>query len=334
MILAEERKEERKLTSEQSTKIQILRGLAIIAVVFIHNTPVGLTQIWCRPFMNFSVGLFLFLSGLLSDAEHWNPVKRIIKMAIPYFIWTLVYVAIANITSPSNIPIAYIKALITANSAAVMYYIFVYCQFTLLIPLIDKLARSKVFLLGFLIAPIEIIIMRYFPLYTGFTLNKYISYIKNVSCLGWFTYFYIGYLIGNRLLKVNISTIKLTLIWTVSIALQIGEGYLQFSAGELNCGTQLKLTSILSGTLFSLLAYKYIMTDKCPYKFKTLKILGDNSFGIYFSHLAVMTVLSHLPYYPQYIVFPFNAVIAVFITLMCVEIGKKILGKYAKYLAL
>lgn len=145
MILAEERKEERKLTSEQSTKIQILRGLAIIAVVFIHNTPVGLTQIWCRPFMNFSVGLFLFLSGLLSDAKHWNPVKRIIKMAIPYFIWTLVYVAIANITGPSNIPIAYIKALITANSAAVMYYIFVYCQFTLLIPLIDKLARSKVF---------------------------------------------------------------------------------------------------------------------------------------------------------------------------------------------
>lgn len=319
---------------KQSAKIQVLRGLAIIAVVFIHNTPNGLTQIWGRPFMNFSVGLFLFLSGLLSCAEHWNPVKRITKIAIPYFIWTLVYVIIANITSPAHIPVAYIKALVLANSAAVMYYVFVYCQFTLLIPLIDRLARSKVFYLGFIIAPIEIIVVRYVPLYTGFTLNKYISCIKSVSCLGWFTYFYIGYLIGNKLLRINTSTIKLALIWAFSILLQIGEGYLQFSVGELNCGTQLKLTSILSGTLFALLAYKYIMSDKSPCKVKSLRILGDNSFGIYFSHLAVMAVLSHLPYYSQYIIFPFNAIITIFITLLCVIIGKKILGKYAKYLAL
>lgn len=30
-----------KLTAKQSRDIQILRGLAIIAVVFIHNTPGG-----------------------------------------------------------------------------------------------------------------------------------------------------------------------------------------------------------------------------------------------------------------------------------------------------
>jgi len=57
-----------KLTSEQSKKIQYLRGLAIIAVVFIHNTPTGLAQVFCRPFLNFSVGLFLFLSGMLSNS--------------------------------------------------------------------------------------------------------------------------------------------------------------------------------------------------------------------------------------------------------------------------
>lgn len=321
-------------TKEQSEKIQVLRGLAIIAVVFIHSTPNGLTQVWGRPFMNFSVGLFLFLSGLLSCAEHWNPVKRIIKVAIPYLIWTLIYVIFANINSPAHIPAAYIKSLFFANSAAVMYYVFVYCQFTLLIPLIDKLAHSKVFYLGFIIAPIEIIIVRYIPLYMGFTLSKYILYMKRVSCLGWFTYFYIGYLIGNKRLRIKNSTVELVLIWMFSILLQIGEGYLQFSFGELNCGTQLKLTSILSGTLFALLAYKYIISDIFPDRVRFLRVLGDNSFGIYFSHLAVMTVFVHIPYYSQYVVFPFNAIVTIVITLLCVKIGKKILGKYAKYLAL
>lgn len=49
-----------KITKEMSHKIQILRGGAIIAVVLIHNTPVGILQVLCRPFFNFAVGLFLF----------------------------------------------------------------------------------------------------------------------------------------------------------------------------------------------------------------------------------------------------------------------------------
>lgn len=49
-----------EMTSDKSYKIQMLRGLAIIAVVFIHNTPSGLAQVYFRTFLNFSVGLFLF----------------------------------------------------------------------------------------------------------------------------------------------------------------------------------------------------------------------------------------------------------------------------------
>ena len=291
-------------------------------------------QVWGRPFMNFCVGLFLFLSGMLSCAEYWNPVKRITKVLIPYCIWTFVYILLANISHPLHIPVAYAKALILANSAAVMYYIFVYCQFTLLIPFIDKLARSNVFYLGFIIAPVELIVMHYVPLYMGFTLDKYVLCIRGISCLGWFTYFYLGYLIGNKLLKINISTATLGIMWIVSIILQIGEGYLLFSMGEINCGTQLKLTAILSGMLFTMLAYKYIIDYKFTYNIKILKVLGDASFGIYFSHLAVMAMLHHFPYYSQYIGFPLNVLMTIVITLFCVKLGKKVFGKYAKYMAI
>ena len=58
------------INDNKSAKIQALRGLAIIAVVFIHTTPGGMAQVVCRPFLNIAVGLFLFLSGMLSDAKN------------------------------------------------------------------------------------------------------------------------------------------------------------------------------------------------------------------------------------------------------------------------
>ena len=67
-----------KLTAKQSNNVQILRGLAILAVVFIHNTPSGIAQVYFRPFLNFSVGLFLFFSGMLSNVNNWNHRKRIL----------------------------------------------------------------------------------------------------------------------------------------------------------------------------------------------------------------------------------------------------------------
>ena len=135
-----------------------------------------------------------------------------------------------------------------------MYYIFVYCEFTLLIPLLDKLAKSKYRYWGFVIAPVEIVVMHLTPLLLGIGLNKYINAIMSVSCLGWFTYFYLGYMMGNKLIKINWSVNKLLLIWALSIVLQIGEGYWYLYLGEANCGTQIKLSSIISGSLFAIIA--------------------------------------------------------------------------------
>lgn len=72
-----------KLTKEESHKVQIIRGLAIIAVVCIHNTPSGMAQVLWRPFLNFAVAIFLFISGMLSNAQKWSPAYRIKKIIIP-----------------------------------------------------------------------------------------------------------------------------------------------------------------------------------------------------------------------------------------------------------
>lgn len=321
------------LSAKTCNKIQVLRGLAIISVVIIHNTPRGMAQVWCRPFINFSVGLFLFLSGMLSNAEKWCPKKRLVKVLIPYLIWTFVYVVANNYKNISGVPLAYIKNVITANSAGIMYYIFVYCELTLLIPAIDKLSKSKIKWVGFIISPIEIILMRLLPLALGYKLNIYMATIIHISCVGWFIYFYLGYLIGNRRIVIKVPTIKLIILWVIAIVLQVLEGYWYLSMGELNCGIQLKLSAIATDVVFMLLTYKYIISENVPSS-KCLKFLGDKSFGIYFSHLAVMAVLEKIPYYNAIAIYPLNAVITILVNLVCMFIGGKILGKYAKWLAL
>ena len=52
--------------------LQALRGLAISAVVLIHCLPQCAASVAIRPFLNFSVALFLFLSGVLTDERKFN----------------------------------------------------------------------------------------------------------------------------------------------------------------------------------------------------------------------------------------------------------------------
>ena len=320
------------INDNKSAKIQALRGLAIIAVVFIHTTPGGIAQVVCRPFLNIAVGLFLFLSGMLSDVKKWKPLKRLSKILIPYAIWTFVYNLTLSYKFPDWIFRNYLYYLIFGNSAAIMYYVFVYCEFTLLIPLIDKLARSRYKYLGFIISPIEIICIRLIPIVFGIQVNKYISTIAELSCLGWFTYFYLGYLLGNNYVHVKAKTRTIIDLWAISIILQMLEGCWYLLMGIANCGTQLKLSAVLSGSLFCIMAFRYVESDYSR-KPTLLVTLGNYSFGIYFSHLFIKKLLSVIPGYTDHVFYPLSAIILVMISLVVVMAGHKILGRFAKYIA-
>lgn len=294
----------------------------------IHTTPSGEWQVFCRPFINFSVATFLFLSGYLTKTENDNWYhfykKRITRVIIPYIIWTILYTSL-SILSTGNV-LMILKNLITAQAAATMYYIFVYIQFVLLTPLLALLAKSQYRHLGWLVAPISTIIFKYYSLLTGITPNEYISLFWSDSCLGWFTYYYLGLLLGNHIIKPNYSLKNLILLYLISIVLQMAEGYGWLLLGEANCGTQLKLTSFLTSTLFLLIVYKILNTPNFDIKNKFFRSLGDYSFGIYLCHIMVMWVLSRIPYY-NHIPFPLTSAIVILISLGCCALGSKICGK-------
>ena len=137
--------------TDRNNLIQIFRALSIISVVMIHTTPLGEYQAFCRPFINFSVATFLFLSGYLTKTENndWGSfcIKRITRVLIPYIIWTIIYTLPSILSGTENI-LQIAKNLVTARAAATLYYIFVYIQFVLITPFLAKMAKSQYRYLG------------------------------------------------------------------------------------------------------------------------------------------------------------------------------------------
>lgn len=139
-----------KPSETQSMQIQILRGLAIIAVVLTHTLPTpGFSHVLFRPFINFAVGLFLFLSGCLTPLERFYPTKadsnhgksmasnifafyrkRLGRVIPPYLLWSLVYTVYHGRYAD------FLPRLLTGRCCGIYYFIIVYVQLTLLTPLL------------------------------------------------------------------------------------------------------------------------------------------------------------------------------------------------------
>lgn len=174
----------------KNPKVQILRAVAIIAVVMVHTCPVGEMQAFVRPFVNFGVATFLFLSGYLTnvskiETKHFYK-KRILRVFIPYVIWSFLYTTVGLLGNGDGFDVKkYIINFVTAGGAPTLYYIFVYIQFVLLTPLLEKMIHKNWWWIGLLISPLALAI-NYYLLFSGATPNVYVSAIWKVCCLGWF----------------------------------------------------------------------------------------------------------------------------------------------------
>ncbi len=314
--------------------IQIFRAIAIIAVVMIHTTPAGQWQVFCKPFINFAVATFIFLSGYLTktDNDNWLKfyIRRITRVLVPYIIWTVIY-SIPDIRSAG--PSALVKNLLCANATTTLYYIFVYIQFVLLTPLLGKLAKSPYMHLGWLIAPLSVILFKYIPVFGDIQLGKHIELFWNDACLGWFTFYYLGLVLGNRIIDRQFNIRNLAVLYCASLLLQMAEGYLWFTVDPAGCGSQLNLTSILSSTIFMLIIYCVLERrasrgnrgSNKP-KSRLLCSIGDYSFGIYLVHMIFLKGLEPLVFYSA-IPYPITSLIVLSVSFIFCYACTAVMGK-------
>ncbi len=124
-------------------------------------------------------------------------------------------------------------------------------------------------------------------------------------------------------------------LYFITIIIQTFEAYLWCILGDLDCGNQLKLSSLLTSSIFLLIIYTYINSDTFKGNCKLLLLIGNYSFSIYISHCMIILLLNKVLPFWKSISFGINSLIVLIITLLCVIIGKKIFGeRISKYLGL
>ena len=309
----------------RNQKIQILRAIAICAVVICHSYPFRFRGVFIRTFVNFAVPLFYFLSGYLTKLEYdnWGRFwrKRIRRIFIPYAFWSVIWTVISHDYDH------FFFKLLTGKTLYPYYFVFVYCQFTLLTPLMARLAKSKYRWMGWLIQPLAI----YLRKYCGW--EQYVPFYEMFSFFG---AYYLGLVLGNRLLRWNYGYKKTGALCIAAFILSALEGVYWYRAGNFDLATNtLNLTNYLYSMACLLLAYQFLTDDGIVIRDtafnRALITLGDCSFGIFLIHAFVLMIMQKLSIY-YCLVFPLNSAVAVLISWLCVICGRKILGeKYGKY---
>lgn len=290
--------------SERVEYFDVLRGLAIIGVVAIHSSGSGLqfgadsvnfnfTVAW-RNFLNFSVPLFLAISGYFlakksnrSKAEHFLFLqKQIPRVYIPLVIWSSVWLVFAVVQNRS---VAYEAVkLLTFQSSGPYYFIALIIQFYLFLPLFKKLANMQGLIISVLISLATTLVIFYFRYYTEVSLPLVI-YAGNF--ITWQMFFVLGLYLGLTG-EVKMKNKHLVSIVSIFYLLSCAESYFLYFLFDqaADAVTAVKTSSFLYSFFLIMLLFK----NHDLIKSELLKRMGEVSFGIYLIHMFSLMAMSKI----------------------------------------
>ena len=311
---------------EKDDYFQYLRSIAIIAVIVIHSLPEANNIVIVRQFVNFCVAVFIFLSGYLTNINSNNVggfyKKRIVRVVIPYFLWSFVYIIIDGNFEVLSI----IKKLITGQACGPFYYIIVYIQFILLAPICIKFIKNSRFRYLGIITPVTVSILSILNLLKYPIPFPYNSIIFPV----WFIFYYYGMQVRYYNLETKIKrNLNINIIlYILCVVLSIFEGIIWNSFGDYSMAiSQIKLSSILTSLCFINMVIG--VKDKVKINSPILKKIGDYSFGIYLIHLIFIRIFKDI--------IPGYTLITILLVICCcyitIDISYKVFGsKVCRYL--
>lgn len=316
---------------ERNHSIDLLRSLAILAVLIVHVAgfyvdKLGGTSIsnwWFAhgvdSALRFCVPVFVMISGvlLLWREESYGIFikKRLTRVLLPYIIWNTCYVIVTNIYTPMSIAQIFQDLIFWGSSIYwfVFMIVWLYCFIPIINPWIRKAKREDLYfflLLWSITSNIQIFLpqvsfgwdFRYFSGFLGYAILWYVLSQSNITKTYLFPLFYcLGFMI--------------TLIGTyfsVSFYWSMNQFYDYTSFGVI------LLSSWIFGTIWTTFRDREI-----PRIFSNI---SSWSYGIYLVHPFWLSVMIFMPWthYPAWYIVPWVSIFIFIMSVLTLIIAKKI----------
>lgn len=282
--------------------IDILRVLAILAVVFIHTTTRTLEAtsfdlihfpftLFLNQVFRFAVPLFFLISGFVLELNfpfHLNFFRylqrRLNRILIPYIFWSFIYYFF--VYTKHNID--FFTSLALGSASYQLYFIPTLLIFYLIFPLIHRfyyLISNKWVL--FILGIIQLALLFYD--YNIHPLTFYRPF--NIALLNFYV-FLLGIIISHHQAKLITTVTKyknylfaISIILAIFIFFQGRNNYLQ-THNYLTFYSQWRI-SVLFYTI-SLASFLYYFLNKKTFNLSIVKILSRLSFFVFFIHIIVL----------------------------------------------
>lgn len=272
-----------------------LKGVAIIAVVFIHTPYIstnGFASIALRQVVAYPVAFFIFLSGFFvkDDALTWEGVKRLL---IPYVIWSILW--FTETTLSGSVPVTLwkiVNSIFFGGAFFPLYFLSVLIQLKLFSPLLFRRVNTEGYCLYkdwlWLITPLYLVGLYVWQIHFEKQPAIYAQIFP-----AWFLFYYAGMYVKRRLsngmVVVPIYTMILCVACACFLYLSIAEAEWLSEVVQLPflAASQIKLSSFL----YSLALCLLFAALHTKIKDSIICRIGDLSFGIYITHLPVKMVV-------------------------------------------
>lgn len=262
----------------------MMKGVAIIAVVFIHTSFMcdGEFAIAARQIFTFAVAMFFFLSGYFSKDL---PVKqqKIGRLLIPYIIWSILWYGEKLWSGSATINAwSIIDVIFFGGAFFPLYFLIVLIELKLITPLLFKHLNQKKYLWYkdwmLLVTPLTVAVIYFYQIRMG---KQPLIYAQIFPT--WFIQYYLGILLKKELIKISsLNAIFATLISIYLMSIE--STFINKNLGiDWLAASQIKYSSILFSIALSLL---FLSMHK-KIERNILVVLGELSFGIYLLHIPI-----------------------------------------------
>lgn len=291
---------------------QVVRGICIICVVAIHaRAGIGENYSFLercyylivRNIVNFPVPVFFFIAGYFSyssltryeDDLGGYLSNRLIRLGVPYLIWSFVYLLPGVIGGGINLRIIFISFAL-GKSATPFYYIVVLMYYTMFTPLLYKIVTSRYKSIPFF-ATVLLFLVLYLIQINGMNVWDYVHYTPV-----WLPFYFTGLYLRIYKPKIRFSLSSILLVIGLSFVLEILEniwlseclGYTNMAYGMIRIGGYLYAAGIC------IFIYKVATESAMNVKHGSnrllhgLKKIGDISYGIFYLHCLFIMIIARV----------------------------------------